>query len=227
VNRVIDLPMSKLIVLAVLSTGMAILFFFLGGSLAEVGNESGTFLGFTFKATGAIGGFFLILWSLFSVLRKLEAQLPINVELKVRGKNRTFKDNETYTAIATIFRSQSRTEEEVNVSPQPSREPNELSLTLDGVYPEDRIRAVIMNDKGASWQVKQFQVNEPMWEAERIGTSRERTSAVGRKLPMKPTVEAGESSMADRSPTPGTMGQRISPKHAMPTRKGAKRGGIK
>jgi hypothetical protein len=148
----------------------SVLFFNIGGSLAEVTNSSGTFLGFGFKAGGAIAGFVIIVAVSIKVIDHFATAVPatpFDIRLKVKGANLPFKQLDTYVADASISR-----EGKDNIFPvQPRWDYGYLAIDLTQVLPDDKIAVVIKNreDDARQWQVSQFLLKEPLQDARFVG----------------------------------------------------------
>lgn len=157
--------MGQSLIAVLLSFLMGVILTNIGGSLAEVSNTSGTFLGFTFRATGAIGGFFLVLFAFVRVYDHFsKAPTPFDVSLKVRAADQQFKIQDSYVAHCTV------NDKELKVEPQ-WEDPNYLAIDLNEVLPDDKIAVVIKNrdDDDRQWKVTRFLVKNPPLDARFIG----------------------------------------------------------
>jgi hypothetical protein len=160
-------PMARYIILFIFSLAAAVGFYFLGGSVASVSGNSGTFLGIGFKATGAIAGFVIIyVISYRSLLRLADRPpdfKPLKLRLRVRGHRPAFSwDGRPYQALCTILRESG---EESVVEPDQGWEPPYIILNLDEIRPDDRIGITIKNAQGLTWQVSSFYVWDQLREA--------------------------------------------------------------
>jgi hypothetical protein len=76
ITNFLERPIVSYIILSVFSLAAAVIFFQIGGSLAEVTGQENTILGFSFKAGGAIAGFVIILVLSLRGVEKLREITP-------------------------------------------------------------------------------------------------------------------------------------------------------
>jgi hypothetical protein len=197
------------VLVALISFLFAVLFFNIGGSLAEITNSSGTFLGFGFKAGGAIAGFLLIFWASIKAIDHFSTTAPatpFDIRLKVKGADQQFKVQDAYIASCSILRGDK--DNTVDVEPRWDNA-NYLAIDLAQILPDDKIAVVIKNrDEGdRQWQVSRFLLKEPLQDARFVGPRLQ-----GRKdgeVGQGPTggrsiqVEQGPSSSGPRTATGG------------------------
>jgi hypothetical protein len=161
-----DEPITKFGVVFTASVAAAVLFYLLGGSLASVSGDSGTFLGFGFKATGAIAGFVIIYTISYRSLKKMEPRpdlKPLNIlRLRVRGQP-AFSRDDIYRVRCTIIPESG---EKYEVERDPDWEPpSYLTFDLGQIRPDDRIQATIENARGLTWQITRFFIWDQLREA--------------------------------------------------------------
>lgn len=72
----LERPIIRYIIMSVFSVAAALIFFQLGGSLAEVTGQEKTFLGFSFEAGGAVAGFVIIFALSLKGIEKLAEITP-------------------------------------------------------------------------------------------------------------------------------------------------------
>jgi hypothetical protein len=156
----------QFVIVFMASVAAAVLFYFLGGSLASVSGDSGTFLGFGFKATGAIAGFVIIFMISSRSLRNLGSRpnfTPLNIlRLRVRGQP-AFSRNDVYHVVCTIIgESGEKSEVQPDLGWEP---PSYLTFDLRNIRPDDRIQATITNAQGLMWQINRFFIWDQLREA--------------------------------------------------------------
>jgi len=77
VGKLLERPIMIYIIMGTFSVAAAVIFFLIGGSVAEVSGQEGTLLGVGFKAGGALAGFviiFLLSQRVINDLRKITAE---------------------------------------------------------------------------------------------------------------------------------------------------------
>jgi len=156
IRRYLDHPVVRYLIIAVFSTLASLIFFALGGSLASVSNNEETFLGFSFKASGAIGGFVLIFFASLKALEKLTPP-AIDPTLQVRvyllGIPEGFSREETYVCEGRIFNGE--TGEKREFTSEPRWEVGYLTIDFHDVGRDDFVGAKI-HDGGKVWQLDDF-----------------------------------------------------------------------
>lgn len=70
-TRSLESPVIAYLIIGSFSLLAAGLMFLIGGSLAEVSGQEGSFLGFGFRAGGAFGGFVIVFWISLTILERL------------------------------------------------------------------------------------------------------------------------------------------------------------
>lgn len=156
-TRFLDHPVISYLIVSVISLGVAVICFLLGDSLAQVSGTENTFLGLGFKASGAIGSFFLVfMLSLRGIKRLREviqiAEFPVKVYLT--GEPEDFSMNSDYTCQAVIFDGE--TGDRSNVQVDPRWEAGYLTLDFRGIRPQEYLGAKITDGQERTWQLPDF-----------------------------------------------------------------------
>ncbi len=198
------------VVAALMSSGMAVLFYFVGGSLAEVSNNSQTFYGVGFKAGGALGAFVIVFLMSVKAIMDLSktvpvAHTPFDIRLKVKAVDQQFKQ-ENYSGTASIKRAPSKQEDKVKVDPRWDGDGN-LAVTLVQVFPNDQIAVLIESEDKRQWRVTGFLPSEPFQDARFLGPRvtgrREDEAGQGPTGGRSTQVEQGPSGSGPRTATGG------------------------
>lgn len=72
----LERPIVSYIIMGVFSVAAAVIFFLIGGSVAEVSGQEGTLIGVGFEAGGALAGFVIIFLLSLRVIDKLKQTTP-------------------------------------------------------------------------------------------------------------------------------------------------------
>jgi hypothetical protein len=163
-------PLVRIVVLFALSVAAATLFYFLGGSLASASGNSDTILGFSFKATGAIGGFVIIFALSVYSMSKFKDNPPVLepldvLKFRVRG-HPSFSRNDNYAVVCTIS-PQSGADQELR--PYATLDQQHLIFELKKIHHDDSIRVKITNQQDVSWEISSFNISDQFRIAERRG----------------------------------------------------------
>lgn len=152
----LDHPIVRYLIISTVSVLASVIFFKLGGSLAEVSGTEDKLLGFGFKASGAIGGFFIIFWI---SLRSIEKLTPVGglsrLKVYVVGKPKNFSSSDgRYTCQGQIYNAETGETRTFNAPPR--WEAGFLTLDFRDLGPSDLIGAEIKNAQNQIWQVEYF-----------------------------------------------------------------------
>lgn len=140
----LDHPLVRLLVLAMLSLTAAILLFLLGDSFAEV-TQATPGVGFSFKAGGALAGFLII----FRVLQKQLARSVPVTKLHLEGAP-SFDRRGTYRCAYEIFNDENGERRHVTVKPR--WEAGFLTIDVRDVGHNDLIAIEVMAEgDGSVW----------------------------------------------------------------------------
>jgi hypothetical protein len=162
IRDVLDHPVVVYLIISLASLGVAVICFKLGGSLAEVSGNQDSILGVGFKASGALGGFFLVFLLSqraigsfrrdTSILTKEASTLRVKVYL--RGKPHNFNPAINYKCEAVLFNEETGERRTLQVTPR--WEAGFLTLDFHGVLPVDYVGAIISDDRNQRWQLQDF-----------------------------------------------------------------------
>jgi len=156
ISRYLDHPVVRYLIIAVFSTLASVIFFALGGSLAAVSNNEDTFLGFSFKASGAIGGFVLIFFASLKALERLTpppVELSLQVHVYLLGIPEGFSREETYVCEGRIFDRESGEKREF--TSEPRWEQGYLTIDFHEVGHDDFLGARI-HEGDKVWMLDDF-----------------------------------------------------------------------
>ena len=151
-------PTVIYLLIVVVSISAAVILFKVGGSLAEVTGQENTFLGFGFKAGGAIGGFLLIFWTSPKVIEMLKnkREKRINMRLYLIGNPKNFdRGDTTYTCKYRIFNEETGDSEESKLF-KPRWEAGFLTIDIKDVGSDDMIAAHVENEQKDVWECDYF-----------------------------------------------------------------------
>jgi hypothetical protein len=202
-------PVAQYVILFALSVAAATLFYFLGGSLASVSGNSDTFLGFGFKATGAIAAFAIIFIMSVRSLPKLKDRdpqfRPLDILMvRVRGNPKFSADN-IYDSVFTVSHNSGGEEE---YQPRADWDPPFLVFELRNIRHDDRIRATIKSDKGDTWEISSFFIWDQLREALRRGQAKLSTWADA-ELPARGAISVKRTYVSAPIESIATQGDRI------------------
>jgi len=155
-RKLLDHPVVNYLIISFCSLAVAFICFKLGGSLAEVSGNEHSFLGVGFKASGALGGFFIVFLLSMKAIQNLKKDvLTMRVKVYLRGRSQKFDPATEYKCNAVIFNSE--TGERRNVQVTPRWEAGFLTLDFLEVLSVDYVGAMISNDQNQRWQLQDFQ----------------------------------------------------------------------
>ena len=156
-SRFLDVPLINLTVVAVLSLVVAILTFRLGGSLAEISDQEGNFLGFTFKAGGALAGFVIVFLLSSKELQKMHstsAKSSFSIKIPAVDSQPTgFSQATHYSCKCMLFDTESGTRREINA--EYTWEAGFLTVFAAGVRGNDLVR-IRVEDGFTAWESEDF-----------------------------------------------------------------------
>ena len=151
--RLLEHPLAIYLVIGVFSVLTALLFFRLGGSVAEITGQEHTFAGFSFKAGGGLAGFILIFYISHRFIETLQSRFVRTANLKVYlvGKPDAFdrRDN-TYTCIYSLLNEDTGEKQEVKTMPR--WEAGFLTIDVLGVGQNHLISLRIENGQKQVWE---------------------------------------------------------------------------
>jgi hypothetical protein len=161
-QKALDHPVIGYLIVSLCSLTVAVMCFRLGGSLAEISGKDNTFLGFGFKASGAIGGFaivFVLSLKAIEKLKDIEKQKPQEIPLRIKvhliGKPQNFSLQHTYSCEAVVFNSE--TGERQSYKIEPRWEAGLLTLDLRNLRAGDYVGAKITDAQNRTWILQDFQ----------------------------------------------------------------------
>src|SRR5439155_10563744 len=82
-RNLLDHPLVDFLLIMVCSLAVALICFKLGGSLAEISGNEKNFLGLTFKASGALGGFIIVFLLSKKALEKIRQDATARRDARV------------------------------------------------------------------------------------------------------------------------------------------------
>lgn len=148
-------PVIRYLVISITSVVAAVIFFKLGGSLAEISNSDSPAVGITFRAGGALAGALIFFLLSYRFIERPQPSVS-QVKLHVTRNPRNFSDNDgnTYTCTGTIFNPETNQERRV---PLITRwEAGLLTLNFLGISSSEWIGAEIQNQNQEIWRVHYF-----------------------------------------------------------------------
>jgi hypothetical protein len=165
----LERPIITYIIFGTVSLAVAIMLFAVGGSLAEVTGQTNTILGFSYKATGAIGGFLLIFWTSPWILRKIKEvtrERRINMKLFLIARPNSFdRNNTTYTCKYSLYNGETGEKKDSPYN-RPRWEAGYLTIDVNDVGADDLISARVENAQGDIWECDYFHSREIRTEVE-------------------------------------------------------------
>jgi hypothetical protein len=166
-RKILQSPISIYLIIAGFSAVSALIFFQLGGGLADITGNSD--LGFGFKAGGALAGFILVFWMSVRVIERLygiERLLPpghINMKVYLYGAPENFDRNDTsYTCRYSIFNEE--TGEKRDHAASYRWENGYFTIDIPQVGPADWIAIRIENSEKMVWECDFFHSRAPKIE---------------------------------------------------------------
>jgi hypothetical protein len=154
-QRYLDHPVIRYVIISVTSILAAVIFFRLGGSLAEISNSDSPLLGISFRAGGALAGALIFFLLSYRFIEK-PAVSTSRVKLHVTRNPKNFSDSDgnVYTCTGLIFNPE--TNEQRRVPLITIWEAGLLTLNFVGVSPDEWIGAEIQNQANEIWRVHYF-----------------------------------------------------------------------
>ena len=151
----LDHPIVRYLIISATSILASVVFFKLGGSLAEISNPGSSVIGFSFKAGGALAGFLIFfLLSYRSIEKPTNPVLRIKLHVTKNPKNFSDKDGNTYTCTGVIYNPDTNQEKRI---PLITRwEAGYLTMNFVDLGPNDWIGAEITNQANDLWRVHSF-----------------------------------------------------------------------
>ena len=166
----LDHPLVDFLLIVLCSLGVALICFKLGGSLAEVSGNEKNFLGLTFKASGALGGFIIVFLLSKKALEKLRQDATsrrnarvIPVKVYVQAEPDFDPPADKYKCEATLFNEE--TGERRTLQIKPRWEAGYLTVDLLEVALADYVGALITDDHNRRWVLQDFKPSEHNKEA--------------------------------------------------------------
>ncbi len=161
--KTLESPMISYLVIGFFSLLAAGIMFLIGGSFAQVANQQGNFLGFTFQAGGAFAGFILVFWLSLKTVERLRlgtpseealvVRVPVNDKLPLSEHPSCFARSQSYTCTYVLFDVQSGDRRESPVGY--TWEAGHLTVYVPGAGKGDRIQVRVNN-------------GQVLWESEHI-----------------------------------------------------------
>jgi hypothetical protein len=160
-KTLLDHPVVEYLVISVCSLVVALVCFKLGGSLAKISGNEGTFLGVTFEASGLIGGFFIIFLTSQKALEKFRTAAAtrrdtwaISVKVHVHADPKLDPPASKYLCDATL--SNEVTGQRRPLKVEPGWEAGALTMTFPDVSLTDFVGAMITDDQDRKWYLEDF-----------------------------------------------------------------------
>jgi len=157
----LDHPLVDYLIISVISLAVALICFKLGGSLAEVSGTENNFLGVTFKASGALGGFFLVFLLSQKAIEKLRRDAAtrrenwtIPVKVYVEAEPDFHPPATKYKCEATVINDVTGETRTLNLEPR--WEAGFLTVSFRDVTLSDFLGAMITDDRNQQWQLEDF-----------------------------------------------------------------------
>ncbi|HEY3103625.1 MAG TPA: hypothetical protein VGJ69_08530 [Pyrinomonadaceae bacterium] len=148
-------PIIRYLIISATSILASVIFFKLGGSLAEISNTSGSFVGLSFKAGGALAGFLIFfLLSYRFIDQSANAQIRIKLHVTKQPKNFSDKDGRNYSCTGVVYNPDSNEERRM---PLITRwEAGYLTMDFVDLGPNEWIGAEISDQSNQVWRVHYF-----------------------------------------------------------------------
>lgn len=163
--KILDHPIIYYLVIALVSLTCAILLFYLGGSLAEVSGDQNSWLGFSFKASGGIGGFIIIFWLSQKVVMRFSeghdgGDQKINIKVYLESKDGEFdRSNTSYLAEYNIFNEDTGDNQKYQTSP--FWEAGFLTVQARNVGDSDYLTITVRDSADNVWESDSFHSRSP------------------------------------------------------------------
>ena len=151
----LERPTIIYIIIFLFSAVAAIIFYIFGGSIAEVTNQKDTWLGISFRATGALGGFIIIFFVSLKALERIERiKGKLKIRLYLRGIGENFQRNIQYNCEYIIFNQETGDRIEKPITHRWD-EGGFFTLDVIDLSPDDLIAVRIkhiMDSKEKTWE---------------------------------------------------------------------------
>jgi hypothetical protein len=102
-QKYLDHPVIRYLIISVTSIVAAVLFFRLGGSLAEISNSDSPIVGITFRAGGALAGALIFFLLSYRFIEKPSDSFRVKVHISKNPRNFSDNDGNAYTCTGMIF----------------------------------------------------------------------------------------------------------------------------
>jgi len=145
----INTRLRYVLILAAASLIIAAACYFLGGIIAEAASAS-PIMGVTFKAGGALAGFFISFGALFFVYKNIE-DTSLRFKVAVSLSAGTFSKNDnTFFATMTVMKPESGAKKDSDA--EAIWEARNLTVHLRGLEQDDLVMIHMKDSKGGSWR---------------------------------------------------------------------------
>jgi hypothetical protein len=155
VQKYLDHPIIRYLIISATSILASVVFFKLGGSLAEISNTNDSVVGFSFKAGGALAGFLIFFLLSYRFIEK-PVNTPSRIKLHVvkNPKNFSDKDGSNYVCTGVVYNPDSNQERRI---PLITRwEAGYLTMDFVDLGPTEWIGAEIIDQANQMWRVHYF-----------------------------------------------------------------------
>jgi hypothetical protein len=171
-TNLLDHPVINYLIIITSSLFVALICFFLGGSLAEVSGNQRNML--TYKASGALAGFiivfFLSQWALAKLRREAAARrdawvMPVRVYVQAEPE-KLDPPADKYRCEATLFNEVTGVRRTLQITPR--WEGGFLTVDLLDVSLAEQVGAFIIDDHDRRWHVQDFKPSGHTKQAKRL-----------------------------------------------------------
>jgi len=168
-------PVLVYLLISIVSTVCALILFAAGGSLAEVTSSDNQFLGFGFRAGGALAGFLIIFMLSVKVMGKLkgfdtEAPVPgMSMKFHLKGSPEPFHKNESYTGTVSLFDEDTGDKEDLPVA-EFRWENRSLTVDIPSVKKTHLVAISVRNSGDKVWECEYFHARARTTSLELSGT---------------------------------------------------------
>lgn len=156
------------ILIGTFSISAAIIFYMIGGSIAEVTGEDNTIIGISFRASGAIAGFIITLYISTKIIEKLEMisqitkDMVMHMKLYLVGKPKNFNRQHKYICKYCTFNEETGIKK--NFETDYRWEAGYLTLDLRDIDQYDLIKIFVEDANKDLWECDYFHPYEPKVE---------------------------------------------------------------
>jgi len=148
-------PVVRYLIISLTSIVASVIFFRLGGSLAEISKADDPVVGISFRAGGALAGCLIFFLLSYRFIDKTVAKSSrAKVYIRKRPKNFSDNDGNTYTCIGLIFNPE--TNEQRRIVLPTLWEAGFLTLNFLDIKPDEWIGVEIKNQTNQTWLVHYF-----------------------------------------------------------------------